>query len=151
LIDRANLSGRNGTGHLGGELATVPIPLHAGVMVSMGITGTDRQGHTLIYIPDAFGVTALKLVVQTAGPQLTTFWSLSGDATTPLLANGVLYVAGSNLLEALDPYTGKVLWRSDASGAGGNIGSVHWQSPTVVNGKVIMPDEDGGLSAYGLR
>jgi hypothetical protein len=34
--------------------------------------------------------------------------------------------------------------------AGGNIQGVHWESPTVVNGRVYMPDESGTITAYGL-
>jgi outer membrane protein assembly factor BamB len=150
LVDRANMSDKSGPGHVGGELATIRIPLKAGVMLSMGIATIDKQAGTLIYIPGANGITALKLSVRGGPPQLTTSWSRGGQATTPALANGVLYVAGSNLVQALNPATGGVLWQSTAKSAGGTIGGVHWQSPTVVNSMVIMPDSDGGLSAYGL-
>jgi hypothetical protein len=36
-------------------------------------------------------------------------------------------------------------------GAAGNIGSIHWQSPIVVNGWVYCSDESGNLTAYSLK
>jgi len=64
------------------------------------------------------------------------------------MANGILFVPNSNNLSAIDPATGNLLWSSNQ--AGGNIGSLHWQSPIVVNGTVYMPDENGNLAAYAL-
>jgi hypothetical protein len=43
---------------------------------------------------------------------------------------------------ALDPVTGNPLWSS------GTIGSIHWQSPIVVNGRVYVTDESARLWAF---
>jgi hypothetical protein len=43
---------------------------------------------------------------------------------------------------ALDARSGKVLARAA-------MGSVHWQSPIVIEGSVYCADQDGNLNAYG--
>ena len=63
----------------------------------------------------------------------------------------MLYVAESGALRAFDPKTGQVLWSSDESRAQRNIHDVHWESPTVINARVYMPDESGVVTAYGPR
>ena len=64
------------------------------------------------------GIGMMALSVET-GEQLwrTTFWG-SWLESTPALVDGVLYVGSSDLgrVSALDPATGRVLWRSDAYG-----------------------------------
>jgi outer membrane protein assembly factor BamB len=150
LLDRANLGGHASPGRLGGELLTIPMPLGGG-MFTAGLAINDRGLGTLIYVANGNGLAALRLSLSGNRYALRTLWSWRGQATSPVWANGVLYVAGSNLLRALDPLTGRTLWRSDASTAGGTIGGIHWQSPTVVNGMLFMPYADGALSAYGLR
>jgi outer membrane protein assembly factor BamB len=54
-------------------------------------------------------------------------------------------------LVALNAVNGKELWSSALTSAHGNIGSIHWQSPIVVNGSVYCSDESGNLTAYSLR
>ncbi len=47
-------------------------------------------------------------------------------------------------LLALDPITGKELWRD------GDLGGIHWESPVVANGIVYLSDNNGKLTAWGL-
>ena len=76
---------------------------------------------------------------------------LHGLMPTIFMANGVLYIQGSNVLRATDPTTGNVLWSSSQASAGGSIGGLHWQSPIVVNGQVFVPDNNGNITAYALK
>lgn len=46
--------------------------------------------------------------------------------------------------------TGTVLWNSNQPSADGSIGTLHWESPIVVNGHIYVSDEDGTFSAYGV-
>ena len=67
----------------------------------------------------------------------------SGGSFSPLVANGVLYEAGSGVLRALSPVTGALLW-SDAT----SVGSIHWESPVVANGFVYLSDGARHLTAW---
>jgi outer membrane protein assembly factor BamB len=60
------------------------------------------------------------------------------DATSPTVANGIVYVAGGNLI-ALDATTGAVVWT--ASGGGDS-------SPTVANNIVYSGPSGGSLNAF---
>jgi outer membrane protein assembly factor BamB len=59
-----------------------------------------------------------------------------------VIDNGILFVAASGNLVALDPAHGLHLWASHA------IGPIPWESPVVANGAVYCSDEDGYLTAY---
>jgi len=59
--------------------------------------------------------------------------------STVAIDNGVLYFCDlSGMLRALDPNTGKEFWKHDVFAA-------VWSSPSVVDGKVFLGDEDGDL------
>jgi outer membrane protein assembly factor BamB len=53
-------------------------------------------------------------------------------------------------VNAFDARSGKIVWSTTNSSAGGTIGGVHWQSPIVVNGWIYVSDEAGPLTAYSL-
>jgi outer membrane protein assembly factor BamB len=61
----------------------------------------------------------------------------------------MVFVAFDGALFALNAATGHVLWDSASSG-NKSIGSVHWQSPIVVNGWVYCSDLNGNLTAFAL-
>jgi outer membrane protein assembly factor BamB len=143
LFDRANMSGRGGPGHLGGELLSIPFPQGGGTMFTMGIAWQDG-GATWIYLANGSGLVALHLSIQGGAPRLQQVWRSADPATSPLLAGGALYAASGGYLRAYDPRTGRLLWRSS------QIGEVHWESPMAANGQVIMPDESGEVTAFGL-
>lgn len=71
-------------------------------------------------------------------------WHVGGDAfhrsmSTVAIADGLLYAADlSGFLYCLDAATGKRHWRYDALAA-------IWGSPFVVDGKVMLGDEDGEI------
>ena len=60
--------------------------------------------------------------------------------STVAISDGVLYAANfSGFLHALDLTTGKLLWEHDLLAA-------VWGSPYVVDGKVLIGDEDGDIA-----
>jgi len=61
------------------------------------------------------------------------------------VANNVLYFAGSNIIRAVNPLTGAVLW-SDTT----HVGGIHWESPIVVNATLYITDESAHLTAFAL-
>ncbi len=77
-------------------------------------------------------------------------WSAAAEATSPILAGGVLYAATSRALLALDPHTGHLLWSSALRTAGGGISAIHWESPIVVGGRLYCTDEQQQLTMYTL-
>lgn len=157
LINRQNLSGQNGPGHLGGEVSTssTPGPLGKGLVFAQPVVWTDPQGVVWVFvtdqIPHIVGYTA-GYQVQTDNNGKTTLhkaWEINQQGNSPVLAGGVLFLPVNGKLFGLDPETGKTLWDSSQASAGGSIGQIHWESPIAVNGHVYMTDEDGNLYSYG--
>lgn len=148
LINRRNLSGRGGPGHVGGELQTV----NAGCgMYHQPVVWNDPGSGVWLFVSTACNLQAYRVVTGGNGTtRLQSAWSVPLAVTSPMLAGGVLFAASSNLIVALDPRTGSRLWRSDQPLAGANIGGIHWQSPIVIGGRLYCADEDGNLTAYGL-
>ncbi len=77
-------------------------------------------------------------------------WSVAAQATSPILAGGVLFAATSHALLAFDPRTGHGLWSSTLPTARGGIGAIHWESPIVVGGRLYCSDEEQQLTMYQL-
>jgi hypothetical protein len=145
LIDLENLSGRGGPGHVGGE-KVFNLPQGGEVLSAPAAWVDPEDGSSWIFIANRGGISAMKLTVEEAGsPMLREVWRESAGGTSPLLANGVLFLAGSGMIRALDPATGKLLWK-DAG-----IGGIHWESPVVVNGVLYITDEAAMLHAYALK
>ncbi len=149
LVDRTNLSGRGGPGHISGELQTVPIP-QGSQMVTSGIAWQDGKNGTWVFVATYNGLAAERVVVTDGLPTLHVAWIQRAYFSSPILAGGVLFAAQPNDLDVFNPRTGAILWHSAASAAHGRIGDVHWESPMVVNGMAYMPDQNGALTAYGL-
>jgi outer membrane protein assembly factor BamB len=103
------------------------------------------DGSTWVFVTNGSGSSGLKLTVSGGVPALGVQWHNSLSGFSPLVANNVLYFAANNIIRALDPLTGSVLW-SDTTHVGGN----HWESPIVVNAKLYITDESAHLTAYGL-
>src|SRR5262249_48498631 len=100
---------------------------------------------TWFFVANGGGISGVKLVFDGQGnPSLQSQWSKSGGGTSPVLANGVLFYAGSGGLRAPNPETGPTLWSSPP------IGDIHWESPIVVDGSVYVTDESSHLTAFAL-
>jgi outer membrane protein assembly factor BamB len=89
-----------------------------------------------VFVADAAGTEALRF----SGGRLHVAWSNSTDGTSPVVAGGLLYVAGNGALHVYAPANGHLL-------ATLPTGTVHWQSPIVCGGVVVMPEGDANQHA----
>ncbi|MBV8531546.1 MAG: PQQ-binding-like beta-propeller repeat protein, partial [Candidatus Eremiobacteraeota bacterium] len=149
LLNRAALPG------VGGELQLIDLP---NGLFSTPAVWTDASNKAWIFLGFSDVVEAYRLETNGSGvSQLVGIWqnggagSTSGEGTSPVVANGILFVAFDGAIVALNAMTGNELWSSAMPSAGKTIGSVHWQSPIVVNGWVYCSDQSGDLTAYALH
>ena len=98
-----------------------------------------------VFVANGEGMSAFCVVMRNEAPHLSLRWMKSGAATSPIIANGVLYYAHSREIVALDPKTGEKLW-SDAE----TLGGIHWQSPIMVNGRLYIGDTDAYVTAFSI-
>jgi outer membrane protein assembly factor BamB len=146
LVNRAALPG------VGGELQVIHLRRR---LYSSPAVWTDSQGYAWIFLGTQDRVLAYRLATKASGVSRLVFkWSAnpgtSNRGTSPVVANGILFVAFNGVLVALDAQTGKELWSSTMSSAGGTIGPIHFESPIVVNGWVYCSDQHGKITAYAL-
>ena len=155
LLNLANLSSQAvtpGPGHTGGEVQ-LPFAIPQGGLVfsQQAVWVNPSDGSTWVFVGTGGGVSGLRLSIDANGnPSLLTSspsWTdtAQGSATSPLVANGVLYTFGGGVVRARDPVTGALLWTSANMGGG-----THWQSPIVANGVVYVADNGGHLAAFAL-
>lgn len=148
LLNLDDLSGQGGPGNIGGELQTIAEPggpLHVEGALAVWVDGTGRPWVFVGTRPSGNPGMLVAYDVTLNGshqPQLTQRWVASDAATSPVIANGVLYAAGNGSIRAYDPVTGALLWSAPT-------GSIHWQSPVVVDGLLLLEDEAGDLTAWG--
>jgi outer membrane protein assembly factor BamB len=144
LIDLDNLSGQGGPGHTGGEVGQViNVPQGGRVLTAPAVWVNPADGTTWAFVADSSGISGLRLTVNASGiPGLQVVWVSAQGGTSPIIANGVLYYAGSHNIRALDPVTGHQLWHDT------QLGAIHWESPIVANGVLYITDESGQLTAY---
>ena len=148
LLNRQNLSGAGAPGYTGGELQVVS--LGCGVY-HQPVIWTDPSGQIWVIVPSACGLRAFRVVTSKNGSTtLAAAWQTSTSTTSPVIAGGVLFALTGGAALAVDPTTGKSLWKSSQRSAGGTIGGVHWESPIVAGGQLYATDENGGMFAYGL-
>jgi outer membrane protein assembly factor BamB len=146
LLDLDNLSGQGGPGHVGGEVATMYVPQGGEVLTQPATWTNPTDGTSWIFVANDNGVSGLRLVVGNVkgslAPSLQTMWVNQGmGGSSPIVANGVLYLASSGTIRALSPTSGVPLWQ-------GAIGNVHWESPIVVNGVLYVTDESSQFTAF---
>ncbi len=148
LVNRAALPG------VGGELQLINLP---GGLFSTPAVWTDASNRAWIFVGFSSVVEAYRLQTNGKGASsLKLMWqssagSTGGEGTSPVVADGIVFVAFDNAIVTLNALTGNELWSSAMRGAGRTIGPVHWESPIVVNGWVYCSDENGQLTAYALR
>jgi hypothetical protein len=140
VIDLDNMSGANVVGAVGGELQLLNIPQGGGGTKEQPAVWVDPGGKTWLLIANNAGVSGLDLTFATQGsPVLTSRWNHGGTSKSAVVANGILYYAascsGGYCINAADPTTGDVLWTSSE-----HVGSLHWQSPIVVDGAIYIAD-----------
>ncbi len=146
LVNLADLSGKGGPGHEGGEIGKIiDVPEGGMVFTQPAVWVNPRDHSTWVFVATFGGLSGLRLHVNGKGePSLQVMWKNGDEGSSPIVANGVLYCSGSRDMRALDPATGKQLWHDTT------IGGIHWESPIVVNGVLYITDQSGHLTAYGL-
>ncbi len=151
LINRENMSGQGGPGHVGGALQT--IQTGCGFYSQPAVWTDPASRQPWIAVSNTCGLIVYRLATSADGvSRLERVWrDTAARITTPVYANGALYGAESGALRVWDATTGRRPWSSDQSGAGGSIGGIHWESPIVVDGAVYISDENGALTCYGLK
>ncbi len=147
LINLDDLSGQAGPGHTGGEIGTPIAVPQGGVVLTQPAVWVDlANNQTWVFVATSSGLSGLKLVVDGSGnPSLSFGWKTTQGGTSPVVANGVLYYAGSGLIQALNPLDGSTLWSNNT------ISAIHWESPIVVNGMLYISDESGHLTFFSLN
>ena len=81
-----------------------------------------------VFVADDAGTEALRF----SGGRLQPAWSNGTGGTSPVVAGGLLYVAGHRRAPRLRPDDGQVIAVAARSGA------AHWQSPIVVDGRIAL-------------
>jgi len=145
LLNRRDFSGQGKPGVVAGELQIYKLN-QGGNVYSQPLAWVDPATNmTWIFIANDYGLSAYNLTTDGNGVssinQVYLFKNITGSS--PFMANDVLFVQGSGAIRALVPQTGAVLW----SGTGG---SLHWQSPIVVNGQIFFTDNSRNAYAFGL-
>lgn len=144
LLNRDNLSGQGGPGHLGGDLQDVQAPGGCEVLTAPAIWRAPGGALWVLYANDC-GTVGYRLSSPAAGTfRLERVWSLSQGGTTPVVRDGRLYVARTGTLAVYNPATGKVEAQT-------SIGGIHWQFPLVAGGRLYLTDQSGHVSAYALK
>ncbi|HET7452519.1 MAG TPA: PQQ-binding-like beta-propeller repeat protein [Thermoanaerobaculia bacterium] len=137
-----DLSGAGGPGHLGGELQKIGAPGGQEVLTLVVSAPDSAGGEPWIFVANDAGVSGYQWDAGAAA--LVLRWTVAPGASSPVFAGGLLFVARSGLIRALDPSTGDTVW-SDSE-----IGGIHWQTPIVAKGNVYIEDEAGFLTAYSV-
>lgn len=144
LINLDRLSGQAGVGHTGGEVFSMPAPMGGLILPQPAVWVNPTDHTTWVFVSDEAGSAGLQLTNSPTGdPSLVEKWT-SAWGSSSLVVNGVVFIARSNLIAALNATDGSLLW-SDT-----RIGSIHWESPMVANGKLYITDQSGNLTAYSL-
>lgn len=144
LLNLDQLSRQSGIGYTGGEVFSIPVPMGGQILTQPAVWVDPADHNTWIIVSNGAGSAALQLAVNIAGdPGLVLKWS-AGAGTSPLVANGVVFIARSGLISALDATSGSLLWSDN------RVGPIHWESPIVVKGVVYITDHNGKLTAYSI-
>ncbi|HTV91748.1 MAG TPA: PQQ-binding-like beta-propeller repeat protein [Verrucomicrobiae bacterium] len=144
LLNRSPLPG------VSGELQEINLPDR---LYATPAVWTNAEGVTYIFFGLPNQIDAYELETNGGTSSLVQAWSAqdgstSGEGTSPVVSNGIVFVAMDNAIYALSAQTGSKLWSSASTAH--SIGPVHWQSPIVINGWVYCSDQNGNLTAYGL-
>ncbi len=145
LLNLDNLSGQGGPGNVGGEISIIAFPPGGEILTAPAVWVNPSDGTTWVFYANNFGTAGLQLAVDSSGtPSLKPMWTSATHGTSPIVANGVLFIATAHLIRALDPVSGNQLW------ADTNIAGLHFESPLVANGMLYITDESRTLTAYSL-
>jgi hypothetical protein len=110
--------------HTGGELQTVPTPGASPLFSEPAVW----KGNW-VFVASSGGTAAWLL----RGGRLHAVWSNGTNGTSPVVAGNLLYVAGSDGVHVYIPTSGRQV-------AALPSGAVHWQSPIVAGGRVVVAE-----------
>jgi outer membrane protein assembly factor BamB len=146
LLNLDDLSGQAGPGHTGGEVFSLPVPMGGQVLTVPAVWMDPTDNSPCAMVANGHGIAGLRVALDSnrGVPRLNLAWQAPDGGTSPIVANGVLYYAGSGHVWALDPQTGQVLWSST------QVGPIHWESPIVAGGTLYLADETSSLTAFSL-
>jgi outer membrane protein assembly factor BamB len=141
LLNRDDLSGRGGPGHLGGDVATAQAPGNCEILTAPAVS--QHAGQIWVLYANSCGVAGYQLIHSSGRSfALSQRWFVGVGGSTPVLSGGVLYVAHDGEIRGYNPSSGAVVWRAPG------IGGVHWEYPLVVGHRLYMTDENGHVTAY---
>lgn len=82
-------------------------------------------------------------------------WSFDTGATnlqgTPIVVNGLMYLTGGNVVFALEPETGKEIWRFDATVKVARRGVAYWPGDSSFQPRLYSGVADGRLVALDAK
>jgi hypothetical protein len=105
----------------------------AGVLTVRDPDGGHAVDGSVVYIRCPNGITAVK--VSTNAPYLKQLWTDNdGAASSPIIADGLVWTIGGNAVHGLNPANGKEVV-SIAFGGYAN----HFPSPSVGDGLLLLP------------
>jgi len=149
LIDLDDMSGSGAPGGVGGEIELIDVPISEFWMKTQSVVWVDTHGDgaAWVYVGNRSGISGLKLTLTGANvPHLQPTWQQTSDATSAIIANNVVYHAGScaagTCLLARNPTSGALLWTSPS------IGSLKWGSPILVNGALYVANYSSNSTLY---
>ena len=117
--------------HLGGEKASIPTPSGTGLFSALAVLTTDTG--TYLFAADKGGTEAFSV----KGGTLTSMWKAPTAGTSPVVVDGMLFVYDrSGSLRVFDAMRGTTIAQFEC-------GEGHWNSPIVVDGKIILPTGSG--------
>lgn len=119
---------RGATPRRGGEVQIVPTPSGGGLFSAPAVFQAGQT--TWLFAADNGGTAAWVL----AGGRLQAKWKNNNGGTSPVIAGGLLYVYDADGgLRVYQAETGQQVAKLDC-------GSGHWNSPIVMDGRIVLPE-----------
>lgn len=142
LLNRDNLSGQGGPGHLGGDLQDVKSPGGCEVLTAPAVWKSPA-GQVWVYYVDGCGLTGYRISISHGKPHIAASWSTKDGGSAAVMEHGALFVSRGDVY-AYDPETGQVL--NVITGTGPS----HWEYPLVVGNQLFMTDEREHVAGYAI-
>ena len=119
---------RGAAPHKGGELQSVSTPSGSDLFTAPAVLHSGTS--TLMFVADGGGTQAWRLT----GGRLVSVWKNGTGGTSPVVAGGLLYVYDpGGGIHVYDRATGAHV-ATLAAGRG------HWNSPIVIDGRILLPE-----------
>lgn len=134
VLDLQTVSGT--TAHKGGEAQSVSTPGGSAMFTAPAVLH-QSSGSTLLFASDGGGTAAWSY----SGGHLTPAWSNGNSGTSPVVANGMLFVYDlGGTLRVYDAASGSTIASLPCGGG-------HWNSPIVAEGRIALPEGNANSHA----